>query len=73
VLVFARVICGGARETGTYHCQSAHNLTRRVDVAVHELADEVCRQANYGDHGDDAEAAGDQEGLCQWSGRSHLC
>lgn len=58
---------------GTYHCQSAYDLTRWVDVAVHELADEVGCHADYGDHGDDAEASRDKEGLRQRSGGGHVC
>ena len=57
----------------TYHCQSAYNLTRRVDVAGHELADEVCRHADNGDHGDDTEAAGDKKGPRKWGGGCHFC
>jgi hypothetical protein len=48
----------------TYDGQSPDYLTRRVDVAVYELVDEVGGYADYGYHRDYAEAAGDQEGLC---------
>jgi hypothetical protein len=48
----------------TYDCQCAYDLTGWVDIAVYELADEVCCHADDGDHGDDAEAAGDEECLC---------
>ena len=47
----------------TYDCEGPDYFARWVDVAVYELADEVGCQADYGDHGDYAEAAGDEEGF----------
>lgn len=48
-----------------YDRERAYDLARRVDVAVHKLADEVRCDANDGDHGDETEAAGDEEGFGQ--------
>jgi len=72
-LVSCWLCCENGEAVGTYHRESAYDLARRVDVAGHELADEVCRHANDGDHGDDAEAARGKEGPCEWSGGGHFC
>ena len=72
-LVSCWPFCDNGKAVGTYHRESAYDLARRVDVAGHELADEVCRHADDGDHGDDAEATGDQEGPCERGGGSHFC
>ena len=64
---------GNREVVTTYHCQSANNLTRGVDVAANELADEVCRHADYGDYGDDTEAARDEEGPSKRGGGGHFC
>jgi hypothetical protein len=55
---------GWMGRTATYDCESPYYFAWWVDVAVYELADEVRRQADYGYHGDYAEAAGDEEGFC---------
>lgn len=72
-LVSCWLICGNGKVVGTYHCQSAYDLTRRVDIAGHELADEVCCHTDNGDHGDDTEATGDKEGPCERGGGGHIC
>lgn len=47
----------------TYDGESADDLARRVDVAGCELGDEVGGHADDGYDGDEAKAAGDEEGF----------
>ena len=72
-LVSCWPFCDNGKAVGTYHRESAYDLARRVDVAGHELTDKVCRHADYGDHGDDTEAARDEECPCEWGGGGHFC
>lgn len=55
----------------TYHCQRAYDLSWRVDVAIDELTDEVGCHAHDGDHRHHAQAASDDEGLCEWGEGGH--
>lgn len=50
-------------EVYTYDCQCCDHLSRRSDVAADDLRHEVRGHADDGDHGDQGEAAQEDEGL----------